>query len=81
MFEYIIFTIFFEINGQLKKRYAVESGQQCPFEFKEYAKFGDSINYYQMQESNDRLKKKIKHKEILIAITCREDEFVKGDWK
>ena len=34
-----------------------------------------------MQESNDRLKKKIKHKEILIAITCREDEFVKGDWK
>lgn len=81
MFDFVIFTFFFEINNQLIKRHSVEHIRDCPFDFKEFAQFGKTKNDLPLFESNGRLRKKIKHKEILIAITCREDELMKGNWK
>lgn len=80
MFDFVIFTFFFEINDKLIKRYSVEHIAECPYDFKEFAKFGETKNDFPLFESNGRLKKKIKHKEILIAITCKQDKQMKGVW-
>lgn len=79
MFEYLIFTYFFEINGVLQKKHFIETGTDCPYEFRQINEPRQYEYQYQIYEKNKQLQKKEKKVIKMIAKSCREKHNLRKD--
>ena len=79
MFEYLIFTYFFEINGVLQKKHFIETGTDCPYEFRQINEPRQYEYKYQIYEKDNQLKKKPEKEIKMIAKSCREKHNLRKD--
>ena len=79
MFEYLLFTYFFEINGVMQKKYSVEHGQECPYQFKQLNEPSRYRGEYKFYTDTHQLIKKAPKEVRIIAISCKEKHSIRKD--